>query len=164
VLNTPTELSTYFSVHRESWIDVSLATRSVSNLVSDWDVKEWASSDHRAIHFVYGATGLEPTRPVRRVSRYNCRKADWDRFDETLALVLPDNLGGECDDMVQAFTDAVLFASDAAIPLRGIRRLSVPWWTPDLANQRRSVRACRRPLQRARRSENATQMQEAKER
>jgi hypothetical protein len=56
---------------------------------------------------------------------HNCRKADWDRFDETLALALPDTLGGDCDDMVEAFTDAVLFASDASIPLRGNRRLSV---------------------------------------
>jgi hypothetical protein len=100
VLNSPTELSTYFSVYRESSIDVCLVTRSVSNLVSDWDVKDWASSGHRAIDFVNGATGLEPTRPVRRVARYNCKKVDWDRFDETLSFALPDTLGGDCDAMV----------------------------------------------------------------
>lgn len=164
VLNTPTELSTYCSVHGESWIDVTLATRSASNLVSGWDVKEWATSDHRAIHFVYGATGVELTRPVRRMARYNCRKADWERFDETLALALPDTLGEDCEAMVGALTDAVLFASDASIPLRGVRRLSVPWWTPELASQRRSVRAFRRALQKARRIGNVAQAQEAKAR
>jgi hypothetical protein len=39
LVNTPSKLSTYFSILSESWIDITLATPSAVNEVQKWDVR-----------------------------------------------------------------------------------------------------------------------------
>jgi hypothetical protein len=87
LVNTPSELSTYFSIYGESWINIILVTPSAVNEVQKWDIWDWVASDHRLIYYEFGGgstTGSSTASHARH--RYNVEYAEWDIFEGTLAV------------------------------------------------------------------------------
>ena len=52
IINEPDNLSTFYTIHAKSNIDVTLATNSAANYIRRWNVEDgWISSERRAITF-----------------------------------------------------------------------------------------------------------------
>ena len=86
VLNSPNSVATFMtSTGRETWIDVSLATRPLASLVADWEVlDQYFHTDHRAIRTEFSVVPMGTTQ----TSTFNWKAADWGRLTRTLEAEL----------------------------------------------------------------------------
>jgi hypothetical protein len=132
---------TFVTSTRQEVIDITIATLYAGNFVKDWNVTgEVSCSDHRYIRFTI--TGIDRFPEVNR----NPRRTDWESFRTDL----PGYLGSMTDKITDymgleiaatQFQDAIVSAYNDSCPLtaRGNTR-KIPWWSRDLAEQRRKVR------------------------
>ena len=135
---------------RREVLDLTLRTDDAGELVGGWHVSDIPSlSDHAFIRF---SIDLSKRRgdPRRRI-----RNTDWARFRSNLADAVgevpsnpedPEGLEG----LVERLTSDINEAWEDACPVtRGATARGKRWWTPELAQERRRVRALLRTARRA---------------
>jgi ribonuclease HI len=144
----------------QSWIDVTLATRSAALAMTDWRVNQdfFSGSDHRAICFSLTHA------PVNQRT-YRCKdwgKVDWTAFREAVAQGCRDRailqslsrhpgsderstgeLREEADSAVASLTEVFQGAIDDLVPEKRICWASKPWWSPQLTELRRHMKHLR---------------------
>ena len=135
-----------------TWIDITLATRSLSLSVFNWHVESdfFAGSDHRPIFFTLDSTPLR-TEVFKRKAWEN---ADWGAFAASVAQGcqargLSPNPGhgsgpyGDSpplEDQVTHLTTVLQEAIEAHVPEKTICWASKPWWSPTVAEARQRMR------------------------
>jgi len=135
---------TFVVQNRREVLDLTLASLSIADEVSDWHVDSAPSlSDHRCIRFNLAEYNYTP-----KVSR-NIRRTDWTKYtllsQDYLIECVSNNLSttGELDNYASAVTSALHSALNESCPLRavGFRRKTNLWWTSELAVRRRLVKS-----------------------
>ena len=93
LLNTP-GTGTFFrpNLSRESVLDLSLVTNSLSNKVIDWQTLPDLGSDHYGLLFtVQGSQTSLVDNPILQSIRYNTKLADWGLFSTSLKSNIVSN-------------------------------------------------------------------------
>lgn len=159
VLNEPGQLPTFSSAAGESFVDVTLATATVSRACRSWRVRDdWTSSDHRAVTLTVarsrGHNGRSTETPV-----YNLKKADWRLFVGTLRGIWDskrvsygDVSPNEVPVLTRHLTESLSRAMATSMPraVRRMRKANPSWWTPELRDQRADYFQRLKEAQRAR--------------
>ena len=163
VLNKSHQGPTYSAIQGASYIDVTLASPSIASLIADkqWRVRDsWTTSDHNAIDIrlqVPKCRAQERGRNERTVQRqrFNTRKADWEKFVETLNRssanrleALPLTNIGVVEHMASTLTSVLYEACTESMPRKRRFRASNPWWTRALTKLKRKTYGKRRTYQR----------------
>lgn len=151
VHNQPGHLDTYERPGMgASNIDVTLTRGgSLTNSVSEWEVLDVTDSDHRTIRFKI-RVGSGSEGPALGKSRFNVRKADWDRFRWVLAQEVhgdPETMVGGCGQVAESLTCALGRAMEASMPRsRKSVRIKPPWWDAGLEESKRRLNNFRRTM------------------
>ena len=135
-----------------TWIDITLATRSLALSVFNWHVESdfFAGSDHRPIFFTLDSTPLR-TEVFKRKAWEN---ADWGAFAASVAQGCqarglspnPEHGSGPygdsppLEDQVTHLTTVLQEAIEAHVPEKTICWASKPWWSPTVAEARQRMR------------------------
>ncbi|KAE9523227.1 hypothetical protein AGLY_016374 [Aphis glycines] len=149
VHNQPGHIDTYERPGMgSSNIDVTLTRGgSLANSISEWEVLDVTDSDHRTIRFKIHV-GSGPEGPTVGKSRFNVRKADWDRFRLVLAQKVfgdPETMVGDCGRIAESLTRALEQAMEASMPRsRKSGRTKPPWWDAGLEESKRRLNNFRR--------------------
>jgi len=135
---------TFVVQNRREVLDLTLASMSIADQISDWRVDGAPSlSDHRCIRF-----NMAEYNCITKVSR-NLKQADWALYELTsqrnLIECIPGSLSTpeELDRTALSVTSALLSALDESCPPRhvGSRRKTNFWWTTELAAWRRRLKS-----------------------
>lgn len=156
LLNDKNQPHTYEGNRGISWIDITLASPSMVGLVRSWNVREELAtfSDHRALEIMLETPRERETQTQQRPSRFNTRKADWDKFEHELEqsraelLEAPLTSSAEVESLANALTQALTKACEASMPRKKLYRKINPWWTKDLTQAKRRTYRSRRAYQR----------------
>ena len=135
-----------------TWIDITLATRSLALSLFNWRVESefFAGSDHRPIFFTLDSTPL-------RTEVFKCKaweRANWGAFAASVAqgcqamglLGAPDQESAPCgesptiEDQVTRLTMVLQRAIATHVPEKTICWASKPWWSPEVAEARQHMR------------------------
>ena len=135
-----------------TWIDITLATRSLALSLFNWRVESefFAGSDHRPIFFTLDSTPL-------RTEVFKCKaweRANWGAFAASVAqgcqamglLGAPDQESAPCgesptiEDQVNRLTMVLQRAIATHVPEKAICWASKPWWSPEVAEARQHMR------------------------
>ncbi|CAB0043202.1 unnamed protein product [Trichogramma brassicae] len=134
-----------------SIVDLTFVCETLAPRVKSWTVSgRYTHSDHRAIFFEIEDTGTSTRPSMRQSCKWNARTLDAGRFSAAMsgASVAP----GTAEDMASSLMSVITGACDASMskvnPRR--RRELVYWWTPEIADLRRSCLRARRLFQRSR--------------
>jgi len=158
VLNDAIQPPTFWTTTGSSYIDVTLASPTMSQFIGEWKVRqEWTSSDHNSVDIrvrVPRATGDERGE---RTSRFDTRRADWDSFSANLRDLSRSRLevlglqsAGDVELIAQELTVVLQKACESSMPRKRRFRKSNPWWTRELTVIKKSVYRLRRSAQGAR--------------
>lgn len=156
----------------ESIIDLSFASPSIANKVSNWQILNDLGSDHNGVLIELQSNSAEDMPSAMQQDRFNTKKADWDKFSSTLKLLFSQSeilkspeylaltpshelckkilLQEPCpetilmDKVAEEVTQIIQQAARASIPLvpRGSR--GKPWWNEDLLDQKKATARARR--------------------
>ena len=138
---------TFVVPQRQEVIDISIVSSGLLDEISGWRVlREVSMSDHRYIRFWFQADKSPP------VMRRNPKATDWEVYSRSLGLKLdgvevPDRLESpqQVEDVMDNVYHAVLGSFEEACPLKRRREgKKVPWWSADLHQRRKQVRALQR--------------------
>ncbi|CAB0037844.1 unnamed protein product [Trichogramma brassicae] len=150
LLNTG-DVPTFNGRQGSSIVDLTFLCETLTPRVLSWTVSGlYTHSDHQAIVFEIEDDGA-PSRPsTHRSYRWNARTLDVDRFSAVVssASVAP----GTAEDMASSLMSVITGACDASMSKANPRRRREPvyWWTPEIADLRRSCLRARRLFQRSR--------------
>lgn len=152
VVNRLGQPPTFWTARGSSYIDVTLVSSTMNRFIGDWMVRtEWTTSDHRAldIRIRVPRAGNGDRRAANM--RFNVRRADWERFAESLLDLSGSRL--EMLDMSSAsrveiaakeLTAVIVEACANAMPRKKQFRKSNPWWTLGLTNLKKAAYRNRR--------------------
>lgn len=155
IVNKPSSTFTYSNIQGASNIDVTLANSVSYNRIQHWKIHEDStSSDHNLITFNINTSGPDTATRITKSSRYNTKRANWDRFLEVLEermensnlprsdeeIVDPDTIATELESIITS-------ACNASIPRKMRFPKSAPWWTKELTVLKKQSRAARRVYQ-----------------
>ncbi|CAB0044864.1 unnamed protein product [Trichogramma brassicae] len=135
-----------------SIVDLTFVCETLTPRVLSWTVSGlYTHSDHQAIVFEIEDDGASGRPSTRRSYGWNARTLDVDRFSAVVssASVAP----GTAEDMASSLMSVITGACDASMSKanpRRRRREPVYWWTPEIADLRRSCLRARRLFQRSR--------------
>ena len=138
--------------------DITLASESLLDRISDWRVLEdYGASDHQYIAFDVLDENRQRQTASREVPRrWNTNRLDVVKFTEVIsrgALVDPA-IHGEAgtEALVTSTMELIVSACDRSMPRRKPRRGKQPvyWWTPEIAELRKTCLRARRAATRAR--------------
>ncbi|CAB0040812.1 unnamed protein product [Trichogramma brassicae] len=134
-----------------SIVDLTFVCETLTPRVLSWTVSGlYTHSDHQAIVFEIGDDGASSRPSTRRSYRWNARTLDVDRFSAVVssASVAP----ATAEDMASSLMSVITGACDASMSKANPRRRREPvyWWTPEIADLRRSCLRARRLFQRSR--------------
>jgi len=132
---------TFVTTNRREVLDITLATRYISNLVTEWHVSsEPSCSDHRHICFNVGESREE------QVARRNPRNTDWDTYQKDLA----NNLSPMMEKIktaqdIELGAEFIKNAIESAFVTNcrqttAPHTVKVPWWSGELDKLRKKVR------------------------
>ena len=143
ILNNGT-MSTFYTVRDgvefQSYIDLSLATVDLLQLVQNWQVRDGiTTADHRTIliQLELSPSNIDQSHSTRR---FNTRLANWDQFAHLVSnratgwRLRINQIESYCDvDYVTThiFSDLVNVCEQTFRPPKP-RKYTVPWWTPGL--------------------------------
>lgn len=155
VINDVQQPPTYWTARGSSFIDVTMVSPPMSRFVGNWNVREnWTTSDHQALDVTLRVPKAAGNEETGVVSRFNVKKADWERFHQILADLSATRLEGlaltspeEVESMAEALTGALTDACTESMPRKRHFRQSNPWWTVALTNMKKSVYQKRRAFQ-----------------
>ncbi|CAK1541875.1 unnamed protein product [Leptosia nina] len=156
---TPT-FDTYRGGKRySSYVDVTFHTANLLGLVGEWRVEEaLTSSDHNTILFEIKKTKLKGTMIERTTRIYKTGKAHWTDFREKIGQLLErksisveilNKIGTEeeLDRVVEEYTEMIKEVCEESLPkLNKTRKLTVPWWTPELTALKNQMRTKKRRI------------------
>ncbi|KAJ2948228.1 hypothetical protein O0L34_g10038 [Tuta absoluta] len=160
--NTPT-----FSVIRggkpyTSFVDLTVCSEDMLELVDDWQVVEdLTGSDHNGMKFKIklSKTIENQTKPTTR--KYNTKKADWGQFHEKLTQIMQDKQINKerieaidntekLDHMVNEYSETVNIACTHSIPIKKYNsKYTIPWWSKELDELKAEVATMKRRIPRA---------------
>ena len=140
VLNDPASPPSFHDASGTGhWLDISLCSPGVAQMVSKWQVKEdlIPASDHQLIH-IEAATEL-PRGEIRMTP--NWRKVHWDHLAEVLDTKLT-NAGldsglilesrNEIDSSIQALTAVIREAVAETVPMKRVCNFSNGWYDAEM--------------------------------
>ncbi|CAB0032732.1 unnamed protein product [Trichogramma brassicae] len=150
LLNTG-DVPTFNGRQGSSIVDLTFVCETFTPRVLSWTVSGlYTHSDHQAIVFEIEDDGASSRPSTRRSYRWNGRTLDVDRFSAVVssASVAP----GTAEDMASSLMSVITGACDASMSKANPRRRREPvyWWTPEIADLRRSCLRARRLFQRSR--------------
>ncbi|CAB0040047.1 unnamed protein product [Trichogramma brassicae] len=150
LLNTG-DVPTFNGRQGSSIVDLTFVCETLTPRVLSWTVSGlYKHSDHQAIVFEIEDDGASSGPSTRRSYRWNARTLDVDRFSAVVsgASVAP----GTAEDMASSLMSVITGACDASMTKANPRRRREPvyWWTPEIADLRRSCLRARRLFQRSR--------------
>ncbi|CAB0038652.1 unnamed protein product [Trichogramma brassicae] len=150
LLNTG-DVPTFNGRQGSSIVDLTFVCETLTPRVLSWTVSElYTHSDHQAIVFEIEDDGASSRPSTRRSYRWNARTIDVDRFSAVVssASVAP----ATAEDMASSLMSVITGACDASMSKANPRRRREPvnWWTPVIADLRRSCLRARRLFQRSR--------------
>ena len=136
--------------HCSSIVDITMASDSLTPFIRRWhvDTNACPTSDHNAIAF--DIISSEFAEGGQRESTYffNNKTAKWPKFHEALqsssrsfkaAAARPLLTSANIDEAVSKLTEAIRSACFASMKLRGASQPTIPFWTPDLQQQKEKV-------------------------
>ncbi|KAL5246355.1 hypothetical protein ACI65C_013763 [Semiaphis heraclei] len=125
-------------------IDLTLATANLDGKIRNWAVSNDTDSDHNTLSFELLASRPTPSEDLR--DSFNEKKADWQKFQNALALnQLPFN--GDVHTQAETLTNIIRSAAIESMPLKRQRENRVtlpPWWNSDLVQSKRALNLARR--------------------
>ena len=153
IINHPDSPPTFVSdMGHNTWIDLTLGTRSGALSVLDWTVDTGflTGSDHRAIFFSTSSRPLQSE--VFRCKAWD--QVDWDAFSLTVSQacqdegILPPSEGtferlstaAEIERQVGRLTTILQEAINRHVPEKRICWASKPWWSPEVSRARSHLR------------------------
>ncbi|CAI6355956.1 unnamed protein product [Macrosiphum euphorbiae] len=145
ILNIPGPIPTYERAQMgSSNIDLTLVTANLDGKIRNWAVSNDTDSDHNTISFELRVSRPTPSEDPK--DSFNTRKADWQKFQNNLALnQMP--IDGDVHTQAEALTNIIRSAALESIPLKKRRENRVtlsPWWNTDLAHSKRALNLARR--------------------
>ncbi|CAB0028827.1 unnamed protein product [Trichogramma brassicae] len=148
---TPVIVATFNGRQGSSIVDLTFVCETLTPRVLSWTVSGlYTHSDHQAIVFEIEDDGASSRPSTRRSYGWNARTLDVDRFSAVVssASVAP----GTAEDMASSLMSVITGACDASMSKANPRRRREPvyWWTPEIADLRRSCLRARRLFQRSR--------------
>lgn len=145
-----------------SYIDITVCSEDMLQLVDDWQVNEdLISSDHNGITFNIRLTKSSGTNIIRTTRKFNTNKANWLQFHEKMDQLLTENNITEdtieqisnVQDLnytINAYTNTIEQTCTHTIPLsKHTKTLTMPWWSESLALLKREVNTRRRRIRNA---------------
>ena len=148
---------------RETVLDLSFCTPNLEPEVHDWQTLPSAGSDHYSILFSLNFQHMDEVESPLQQPKFNCKKADWDLFNNELAtainksqtlltldlIALPSQdacksllnnenpaLAAQLDEIGQALTDAIVSAATKSIPTIKLGPRPKSWWNEELITLR----------------------------
>ena len=162
IINEGDNLSTFYTVHAESNIDVTLATNPATNYIGRWKVREdWISSDHRAITFDVTPErerNSDMDRP--NIIRFQTKKANWDKFNQKLREKIKNKRDDPCENsrdvvrLTKNIRRTIIETCKETIPLKRKGKHTTRWWNQELTTLKKSVYRKRKIYQKARKRGN----------
>lgn len=155
VVNDINQSPTYWTERGSSYIDVTLSSPSMTRFIGNWTVRDdWTTSDHNALDIRLRVPKAAVHDGLPETSRFNVKRADWDRFTQTLTELSGTRLEGlpltstlEVETMARTLTGVLTDACTESMPRRKHFRKSNPWWTVALTNLKKGVYRKRRAFQ-----------------
>ncbi|CAB0040703.1 unnamed protein product [Trichogramma brassicae] len=149
LLNTG-DVPTFNGRQGSSIVDLTFVCETLALRVKSWTVSgRYTHSDHQAIFFEIEDTGTFTRPSMRQSCKWNAPTLDAGRFSATMssASVAP----GTAEDMASSLMSVITGACDASMSKANPRRRLEPvyWWTPEIADLRRSCLRARRLFQRS---------------
>lgn len=166
VANVESEVYSFDNIHGQENIDVTLISNSLRNKIKNWKIlPKQTSSDHNVIAFEIDYE--QPSIKATRASRYNTKRADWDKFRKHLtenirstgATSSPDEVIN-AQELATNLENAIIEASERSIPRKTQFTRSVPWWTPNLTESRRRAFDTRHAYQRTKNEPHRLKLKE----
>lgn len=144
-----------FCHNGESCIDLTLATRGISNRIKNWRVRtEWTSSDHRGITFEISSC-LNRVSATDGEKRFALRKANWglvtaQMYAEWIQMNPTPVLssGEDIETFTNTVTNSITKVCNMTIPIKGTNKRRIKWWNPVLTALKKEVSKLRRIYQR----------------
>ena len=158
VVNDAAKPPTYWTTRESSFIDVTLASTEMLRFIGGWRVRpDWTTSDHNAVDICSRPPKVSKAEGCVGDRRFDTRRADWDRFAESLAdhsRSRQEGLGlvsaSDVEAMATELTGAIIDTCEASTPRKRRFRRSNPWWTKELTKRKKAVYRLRRGFQRER--------------
>lgn len=150
------EIPTFDGPNGQSYIDVTATTFRTATQCNSWNIPDIESlSDHRYIEWMI--TGENHDQDRRPPTGFCTKKADWaifegklrDGMDEIRELIRDANSSEQTETAATRVSEAIENACTESMPRRKEFKGTVPWWTPELTNQRQQVRKLRKISQKA---------------
>ena len=162
VLNDAAQPPTYWTARGSSYIDVTLATPTMSQFIGEWKVRQdWTSSDHNSVDIMVRVPRGSSNDQGAKSNRFDTRRADWDRFSESLSDLSKSHLevlalqsAEDVELMAQELTVVLQEACKSSMPTKRKYRKSNPWWTKELTIFKKSVYRLRRAVTKGRAEPN----------
>ncbi|CAG4996169.1 unnamed protein product [Parnassius apollo] len=164
--NVPTYETVTHKTHRESIIDLTMTSDSLSNKISNWKVVLDAvpSSNHNAITFDLSLSNNLLSKPKKLSTfKYNTQNIKWDEITEQFKCELAkyldlninvDNLStSQLDKYITKLVTAVQKVSDKIFPRKSSKVTNrAPWWNDKLENLKQKVIKNHHKIQQMKRS------------
>ena len=150
IMNEPHNPPTYVGrAGAESRVDLTLTNVKAAGLVKEWKVLQSATtSDHNAI--LFEVDRCRAGNPLIRSTKYNIKRANWDKLKEIFELPTPVVAGDDVDKKAIELTTSIKRAMDLSIPkIKGCNAVINKVWNSELTNARRAARKARSHYQRA---------------
>lgn len=154
---------------RETTPDISLASEALAEAINDWQVlDEFNGSDHLYITFT---NGQPRKQAAQSAPRWNLAKIDREKFKhvtmqgKTEIAALSTETTEEVERLVKDTMTLIERACTESMPKKNGHRNKPPvyWWNQEIADCRNICQRLRRRTQRARRSQDQTEIGRRKE-
>ena len=142
-----------------SHVDVTACTTDILDLVENWKVDQgMTNSDHNGITFNIRLQRGERTHTQRTTRLFNTKKANWSQFREKLAQlnaehhISPSDVTQisntqQLEHIIHTYTNNIHIACTEHIPLINTHtKLTLPWWSEELATLKREVATRKRRI------------------
>lgn len=155
VVNVAAQGPTFWTARGSSFIDVTLASPSMSQFIGDWKVRcDWTTSDHNSVDVRLRVPKVSGNDRGAASTRFDTRRADWERFAESLSdlsrsklEVLALSSADDVEGMAETLAAVLTRACEESMPRRRCFRKSNPWWTAELTTLKKGVYRDRRAFQ-----------------
>ncbi|CAK1589899.1 unnamed protein product [Parnassius mnemosyne] len=150
--HTPTFETVSYGRVRSSYIDLTLASSSIYDRITDWKVDPsiCLSSEHRAVMFSVTTHGKRrKTNKTTSTFRYNTNNIKWEElrasFEAKIKEHVPQNVmveqmqPNELENYMITVTSAIQKTCDELLPRSTGRKYRCPWWTDELECLKKQV-------------------------
>lgn len=141
-----------------SCVDVTACAADMLAVVDDWRVLEdLTGSDHNGIEFKLRIEKQKGQNIKRTTRIFNTKKANWRQFHEKLSQFLTNrlkleeieiiNCTSKLEQVISTYTQAIVESANNSIPKKRTKqKLTVPWWSEELAKLKKDVATKKRRI------------------